>query len=320
MTKKVCKDCKTQGVITTPRPAPHPGPRCATHHRLRRKALSRARSAAHVHRTYQVTADRYGALYEAQGGVCALCQRATGKTRRLSVDHDHRCCPGPTSCGRCVRGLLCRPCNDLLGHFRDDPVAFERAASYLRRPPAQRFNHLASLVAVIRNGLQEAAQASGRLNPPRDIPQQGPAALREDELDWAELGRQVKARRLQQRLAQGDLASRGGPGEITVRKIERGEARLRGVTKSQLEHALGWSDGIVDRILDGTVTEEELRARAVRPPTAGATATANDPTVDTREVVGGAFVPNVTTRNVIGTVDQYRATIQKRGTWHERRP
>jgi hypothetical protein len=47
----------------------------------------------------------------------------------LSVDHDHKTL--------LVRGLLCRPCNDLLGHARDDPEFFTRAKVYLEKPPAQ---------------------------------------------------------------------------------------------------------------------------------------------------------------------------------------
>ncbi|MGW6260343.1 endonuclease VII domain-containing protein [Streptomyces sp. NPDC055085] len=78
----------------------------------------------------------YEALYRGQNGLCAICERATGKTRRLSVDHDHKCCPGGVSCGWCVRGLLCRPCNDLLGRARDQREFFARAIRYLQTPPA----------------------------------------------------------------------------------------------------------------------------------------------------------------------------------------
>lgn len=133
---KPCKDCVAEGV-TTRRPAPHPGPRCATHHRRRRNATREAARAAHVERTYSITEEQRQELYEAQGGTCAGCP-ATGATRRLSVDHDHACCPGSTSCGECVRGLLCRTCNRFLGHVRDDPAALRRLADYLENPPAQR--------------------------------------------------------------------------------------------------------------------------------------------------------------------------------------
>ncbi len=59
---------------------------------------------------------------------CAIC----GTTeRRLVVDHDHSCCPGPKSCGECVRGALCGTCNTGLGSFRDDPANLEAAIGYL---------------------------------------------------------------------------------------------------------------------------------------------------------------------------------------------
>lgn len=134
--KKVCKECPA----STKRPAPHPGPRCATHHRARRAATRAAARASYVERTYSITEEQYQALYEAQGGCCYVCQRAKGTgQKRLSVDHDHTCCPGNTSCGKCVRGLLCKPCNrDVLGHLRDDPEALQRAIDYLTNPPARR--------------------------------------------------------------------------------------------------------------------------------------------------------------------------------------
>lgn len=134
-----CKDCAGRPTASgniTPRPAPHPGPRCATHWREYRKAAKEAAHKSYVGRTYGLGEHDYGRLYEAQNGTCAICQRANGATRRLSVDHDHSCCNGPTSCGRCVRGLLCRPCNDLLGHCRDNPGMLDRAIRYLRNPPA----------------------------------------------------------------------------------------------------------------------------------------------------------------------------------------
>lgn len=136
MTAKVCMDCLADWDLldiappTKPRPAPHPGPRCATHWGKEKK---RRRTAAHekrVQATYGLGDGDYDAVYESQGGRCAICQRATGATRKLSVDHDHKTL--------LVRGLLCRPCNNLLGHARDDPEFFTRAKDYLEKPPAQK--------------------------------------------------------------------------------------------------------------------------------------------------------------------------------------
>lgn len=111
------------------RPATRPGPRCATHKRARKKALAEKKHAEWILKTYGITAEQYASLLRYQGGKCFICQRATGKRRRLSVDHDHKT-------GR-VRGLLCNPCNrDVLGHLRDSVAALERAVMYLKHPPA----------------------------------------------------------------------------------------------------------------------------------------------------------------------------------------
>lgn len=117
---------------------PVPAGRCATHYRAERE---RRRNDAHHRRTqtvYGLSPGEYDELKEFQGGKCAICQRATGKTKRLAIDHDHDCCPGKVSCGQCVRGALCAPCNSMLAHARDDPEMFKRAWAYLLCPPMKR--------------------------------------------------------------------------------------------------------------------------------------------------------------------------------------
>lgn len=123
MTKK-CKDCGPE----SKRPAPHPGPRCATCHRDIVKARKKAKHAAWVLATYGLKDGQYDLLKAAQGGSCAICRRATGATKKLAVDHDHKT--------GFVRGLLCGPCNGMLGNARDDVEFFLRAAEYLTHPPA----------------------------------------------------------------------------------------------------------------------------------------------------------------------------------------
>ena len=95
------------------------------------RAACKARShEARVMAVYGLPSGGYDALRASQGGVCAICERATGATRRLSVDHDHKT-------GE-VRGLLCRNCNDMLGFARDDRFFFLRAFNYLSVPPARK--------------------------------------------------------------------------------------------------------------------------------------------------------------------------------------
>lgn len=143
-----CKDCvKEFGVESVrgavffppahhrPRPAPHPGPRCATHWRQVKKQRKGTQHDRYLERTYSMTGDEYRELVAFQGGVCYICRRANGATRKLSVDHDHACCPETPTCGKCTRGAVCRPCNDLLGHLRDDVDAAMRVAAYLLAPP-----------------------------------------------------------------------------------------------------------------------------------------------------------------------------------------
>ena len=78
--------------------------------------------------------------------------------------------------------------------------------------------------------------------------------------DWQALARAVQQRRQHLRLTL-DLSSYGGPGEITMRKIERAEgASMRNSTKTGLETALRWPRGTVDRVLAGETTPQEATA------------------------------------------------------------
>ena len=55
-----------------------------------------------------------------------------GQTEKLDIDHDHNCCPeSGKSCGKCVRGWLCGPCNRALGMLQEDPRRIEGLLDYL---------------------------------------------------------------------------------------------------------------------------------------------------------------------------------------------
>ena len=84
------------------------------------------------------TPELYAAMLAAQEGGCAVCgTTAPGGRGRFHVDHDHTCCPGAKSCGKCIRGLLCNNCNVGLGHFRDDPSIMVAGIAYLNSPRPQ---------------------------------------------------------------------------------------------------------------------------------------------------------------------------------------
>ncbi len=144
-----CRDCRADPPATVRKLAvkkdgtPVAGPRCTTHHRLFTRASKLRSKVTRTKKNFTITAEQYDRLYDQQGGRCAAvgCD-ATGATKRLAVDHDHRCCPGATSCGLCVRGLLCGRHNREIGWNRDkqtgwdSPEYYEGVATYLRNPPA----------------------------------------------------------------------------------------------------------------------------------------------------------------------------------------
>jgi hypothetical protein len=56
---------------------------------------------------------------------CKICNRPESElSKKLHVDHCH-------TTGK-YRGMLCGPCNQALGLFKDDPQVLEKAIKYLR--------------------------------------------------------------------------------------------------------------------------------------------------------------------------------------------
>ena len=72
---------------------------------------------------HHITGQRYRQILIEQQGVCAICdgcETRLGEPWPLGIDHDHVCCPGRSSCGRCVRGLHCSSCGGSLGMLEYD--------------------------------------------------------------------------------------------------------------------------------------------------------------------------------------------------------
>jgi Recombination endonuclease VII len=83
---------------------------------------------------YNLTQERFRQLLEIQGHACAMGGEPFAEDSVIFVDHDHNCCDTEkASCGKCVRGLLCRTCNTALGHIERKG---DLARAYLANPPA----------------------------------------------------------------------------------------------------------------------------------------------------------------------------------------
>lgn len=77
---------------------------------------------------YGLTKEAFTRLLAAQGGVCAIC----GDDEPDQIDHDHSCCSSElrSTCGQCVRGILCRRCNTTLGHLERENW-MDKAVTYI---------------------------------------------------------------------------------------------------------------------------------------------------------------------------------------------
>ena len=105
-----------------------------THHATKDRLSVWCKSCTYVRRRftqYGIAPDRIVQIMQDQARRCAICKTDIGG--RYVVDHDHACCPGIYSCGRCVRGFLCDGCNLGLGAFKDSPATMRAAIRYMEQ-------------------------------------------------------------------------------------------------------------------------------------------------------------------------------------------
>ena len=106
----------------------------------RKNAYRQQQTDKDKQRKYGLTSAQIKNILDAQYGSCAACMSEitldvtanVPHSRRASVDHDHACCPGETSCGKCIRGLLCGHCNRILGLVGDSRTTLLALAAYLK--------------------------------------------------------------------------------------------------------------------------------------------------------------------------------------------
>ena len=81
---------------------------------------------------FNISMEDYNNMLLKQNGTCAICKEVSND-RRLSVDHDHNCCSGQYTCGKCIRSLICHRCNLVLGQVNDNIYILKSMFEYLQK-------------------------------------------------------------------------------------------------------------------------------------------------------------------------------------------
>ena len=77
---------------------------------------------------HKITKEYYDTLMSRHDNKCWICKDLNATT----IDHDQNCCPQTgSSCGNCVRGVLCHNCNTAIGLLKDRKESILSALEYL---------------------------------------------------------------------------------------------------------------------------------------------------------------------------------------------
>jgi hypothetical protein len=82
-----------------------------------------------VKAAYGITRAEWEWLYSLTEGRCTLCDE--DDPVNFAVDHDHSCCGNTRACKKCIRGMLCRNCNMMIGKVEQKPALRQRFVDYL---------------------------------------------------------------------------------------------------------------------------------------------------------------------------------------------
>lgn len=83
---------------------------------------------SHLKRRYGISIEVWEEILSSQGMVCKICSL---DSPRFTVDHDHKCCNGFKTCGKCIRGIICENCNRALGLVKDNIDVLNKMIIYL---------------------------------------------------------------------------------------------------------------------------------------------------------------------------------------------
>jgi hypothetical protein len=140
-TKRVCKKCRTLRGQTA----------ASKHYRAEYYAANKPLFRKHkkkykrtslgkdterkwrVKHLYTLTREKHLSLLESQKFKCAFPDCGAVVDLYSDIDHNHSCCSGPKSCGKCVRGILCHQHNNGLSFFEDRPKTLLNAFEYLQK-------------------------------------------------------------------------------------------------------------------------------------------------------------------------------------------